>query len=535
MRSTRDRSVSSSPARYTLRNEVRAEVVMRGDGRVLRLPPLGHREITDDQLIAFDRQKLEDADKVHVEVIVDPIDGRARRLRGALAEATKSLREKAALLAVIIVGLGLPAVVLFFTTGLYEAMRRDLGSALDPELNAVVVLRTLQLLFLGVAITFPALLYFLFDRQRAETLRSRFVFNIFRLDERVRSRGDVEALYGRQMEEVFGCTQADWSSRHPRTRHRSPLVITTLVLAIGWIVALLNLDVATARSLDVDSDGTIAALFDPAGHVLVFGFLGAYFFSVSTVLRSYVLGDLQPKIYSQITGRILLVAVLTSVISLTEWGDNRAALAVAFFAGIVPDTVLLWLWEGVRKLRRTKEQRRDAIAEAQPLTELDGIDLYERARLSAEGVTNVEALAHGNLIDLLLHTRIPGGRLVDWVDQAILYLHTALRGDGSTSREIFDALRALGIRTATDFHRVTDTPEGMDWLVEASNGLFTIAQLQLLRLAIADDEWMRHLRSWRRQGRRSSVNVDLRPTAPAPVLTVVRETDLDAAGDDAAP
>ena len=37
-----------------------------------------------------------------------------------------------------------------------------------------------------------------------------------------------------------------------------------------------------------------------------------------------------------------------------------------------------------------------------PLTALEGIDLYDRTRLASEGVTNIEALAHHNMIDLVL-------------------------------------------------------------------------------------------------------------------------------------
>ena len=33
------------------------------------------------------------------------------------------------------------------------------------------------------------------------------------------------------------------------------------------------------------------------------------------------------------------------------------------------------------------------------------------------------SLATANFVDVILHTRVPVGRLVDWVDQAHLYLH----------------------------------------------------------------------------------------------------------------
>jgi hypothetical protein len=297
------------------------------------------------------------------------------------------------------------------------------------------------------------------------------------------------------------------------------------VLAVGWIVTLLNLDVITVTTLSADAVPKVTSLFDAEGHVLAFGFLGAYFFTVNTVLRSYVRGDLQPKAYSQITGRILVVAVLSSLIALTDWGSNQIALTVAFLAGIVPDTVLLWVIESLRKVRGMRKRskagqaegsNRDPIAETQPLTELDGIDLYERARLAGEGVSNVEALAHGNLSDLLLQTRIPSGRLIDWVDQAVLYLHTALGNDGD-HRRLFDALRSRGIRTATDLLTVSGTEGQRKQLVKAVGvDLMTIDQLELLRAAIADAEWVRHLLNWRANKRRPARPIDIRPDPPDP-------------------
>jgi predicted dehydrogenase len=75
---------------------------------------------------------------------------------------------------------------------------------------------------------------------------------------------------------------------------------------------------------------------------------------------------------------------------------------------------------------------------------LDDIDVYERTRLEEEGITSVQALARHDLVDLILSSRIPIPRLIDWVDQAILHQHL------SPDYGIF---RSVGIRTATDFLR----------------------------------------------------------------------------------
>ena len=121
----------------------------------------------------------------------------------------------------------------------------------------------------------------------------------------------------------------------------------------------------------------------------------------------------------------------------------------------------------------TDRQRLPALYERYPLTELEGIDIYDRARLLEEGVGNIEGLAHHDLPELMMQTRIPVGRLVYWTDQAILFLHVATTVDGSqetstvrTQREVqehgYSQLRILqehGIHTATDLMNAYDAAE----------------------------------------------------------------------------
>src|SRR3712207_9305525 len=78
------------------------------------------------------------------------------------------------------------------------------------------------------------------------------------------------------------------------------------------------------------------------------------------------------------------------------------------------------------------------------------MDIYERTRLEEEGITGIQALARHDLIDLILSSRIPVPRLIDWLDQALLYQHAA---------EHIDTLRKRGIRTATDFLQVYEDEE----------------------------------------------------------------------------
>jgi hypothetical protein len=487
-----------------LRNLTAGEVTLRWADRQVHLPPLAQKTLPLIETRDIDGDRL--ADCPYVESDESSVHGESEgRFKHRLSAVSHWMRDKAALLTVLGIGFALPTVSLLFATHLFSDLRPDVAGALEPPLSAVVTLRLLQVLFLGVAITFPALLYFLFDRQRASTLRRRFVLQMFRFDPRVRTRTDVDAFYGRQMDEAFGSTRFDDTSNGVPVGHRMPMVVTTLVLAIGWIIASINLYALDVTTADAQLD--IAKLFRPAASVLAFGFLGAYFFAVNSVLRSYVRGDLQPKMYSQITARVLVVVVLTALITVTDWSSNRALTALAFFAGIVPDTVLQLIWEKTRGLFRI--EGRDPLVQNQPLTELDGIDIYERARLSSEGVENVEALAHGNIVDLLLQTRIQGGRLIDWVDQAILYIHTSAgclpASDGSDSqkseqqkrRALFDALRAAGIRTATDLDRAGRTMTGRQEIIKALSESLTEERLHLIVRSVEEAQWMPNLRRWR--------------------------------------
>ncbi len=127
-------------------------------------------------------------------------------------------------------------------------------------------------------------------------------------------------------------------------------------------------------------------------------------------------------------------------------------LIVAFCIGVVPETGIRIIQEFMRK---TVGRFSPSLEERDPLTKLDGIDLYDRARLSEEGVDNIENLAYHNLIDLLVQTRIPARRLADMVDQAILYLHLrdntpAVPEAAPSAERSLDFLRRYGIRTATD-------------------------------------------------------------------------------------
>jgi hypothetical protein len=290
--------------------------------------------------------------------------------------------------------------------------------------------------FIAVASLLPGLLYFLFDREHLGTLRSRFVHQIFRLDKTLATIADIEAKYGAIIDESYGVST---TGRRIRA-NRAPIVIATLVITLGWILVVLNPQIET-RS-DLGSLG-IVTLLEPSKSAVTFGFLGAYFFALYAVMRGYVRRDLQPKFYTDITVRIVVVVILAWMLEIVFPDDAPHLYVLAFLAGIVPEQALLFLREFVGRAMPGFDER-------ERLTDLEGIDLYDRARLQSDGVTDIQALANADLIELMLRTRIPISQLVDWTDQAILHLHVVDAQTGEQSSGSLDALRGYGIRTATD-------------------------------------------------------------------------------------
>jgi len=261
-------------------------------------------------------------------------------------------------------------------------------------------------------------------------------------------RQKFEAYYGRQITDATEGRPA--SSRGKRGRDANedyrvrseslfPVFLATVVLAVGWSAVLWDTRFITAPS--------------GAWDVLKYGFIGAYAFVTSMLIRRFFQSDLRPSAYASAVFRITLVlltvAVLHQVMIGTAAVTDRAELAVAFVIGFFPLV-------GLQALQRVTSKALGRVVPAvksdYPLDQLDGLNLWYEARLTEEGVEDMQNLTTMNLVDVMLHTRVPPGRLVDWTDQAFLLTHLE-RVDRKTKsgEQVRVALRRVGIRTATDF------------------------------------------------------------------------------------
>lgn len=221
---------------------------------------------------------------------------------------------------------------------------------------------------------------------------------------------------------------------------------------------------AAANEQASDAQATVQQSFFqllvPTPSAAVMAFLGAYFFAVYLVLRGYFSGDLRPKLYNQITARLVTVVVLAYLMTVlnVDGADNRAFLAAAFVAGVVPSTVLGRIGQFTSSLAGQWGDKHNgwmgtefarAFGTPRALTQVDGIDIYESARLESEGISDIPSLAKTDLVSMMVNTRLPIERLIDWTDQAVLILLLDDGADEGLDKRMKE-MRGLGVRTASD-------------------------------------------------------------------------------------
>ena len=184
-----------------------------------------------------------------------------------------------------------------------------------------------------------------------------------------------------------------------------------------------------------------------------YGFLGAYIFAVQLLYRRYTTLDLQPTVYlncaiTLIAGFVFNYAAFEALGKLTSTGDSAVPstgaaagieAVVAFSLGYFPYLAIAWF----NHLAHSALSRRQRRSESLQLGLIDGISEFHETRLRDEGIDNIQNLAAARIDELLLNTRFTAQEVIEWVDQAILYLYLE-------PNEI-ESFRRGGVRTISDF------------------------------------------------------------------------------------
>lgn len=340
-------------------------------------------------------------------------------------------------------------------------------------------------------------------------------------------------LYELKFQGLYGAAPKDGSATGGSEAriHREnllPVLVHTLLLAAGWTMVFQPPVVFGVALLPAGfSAPTLHAILPD--EPLRFAFAGAYFYILQMLVRRYFQDDLKTSAYINATVRVVVTALLVATIHVV-WpaGWTVGKEATAFLIGVFPQLGLQALRSLVAFPLRPMVP---SLRTLYPLSALDGMNIWYESRLLEEGIEDVQNLATANVVDVMLRTRIPVDRLVDWIDQAHLYLHLwperppdpdpAGGGDGDggrrgrrkrrvgdiTDSESRDTLRRHGIRTATDLENVFD-PEAEDaelleqhrWLLNPEGSGPSVTET--IYRVLEDEPNLHHVRSWKRSGRR---------------------------------
>jgi len=345
----------------------------------------------------------------------------------------------------------------------------------------------LRAIFLSVVTLLPPTMYYLFISTRKYSLLNEFVSSLDRLGlldhesegapseaQESRHRLQVlaylqkfEAAYGplptALMDEIRATGDVPRVLTNPRSARllssgvadvftaetTPPLVISTVLIGLGWLAMMPPTAVSEWHQA-----------FVPANVPVYYAFLGAYFFSIQMLFRRYVLRDLRTSAYVAISMRVILAVLGTWVLE-RAWAvaatlplsagvaapapSDHALLLIAFVIGVFPPVAWNYVQAVLKKVTFASVAV-PSLTTQLPISDLDGLTVWHQSRLEEEDIENIPNMATANLVDLLLNTRVPPDRIIDWVDQAILYTQIGADDDDMPRRK---TLRSCGIRTAS--------------------------------------------------------------------------------------
>lgn len=476
----------------------------RGD---LIIPPFGTRSINSELLRWFNFLEWQRQDLIHVER-----EDQASSGSGRLVTLWDWLKLLPGILLVALTGFGIPLwIVYHFGSGnelLKSFVTGEMFSTGQQNMGLQGLGRLFQVGFICIASILPALFYYLFGRQQVEKLRQKFFHDILVLDPHLYTLSEAESKYDTLLDSAYG----SGSSNSPFAILL--LIFSTAMLVAGWILTVVPYGPMPQNAT------SLVNFFSIQSSPLTLGFLGTYFFSINMIFRRYVRADLTPKTYAYITVRLLITLVLVWSLSVLPEFSNSAVvenglLPLAFIIGVFPEDGFRMIRDSVRKIFGNRFGGNE---EKYPLTDLDGMNQYDQARLLEEGIENIENLAHHNLIELLAFTRIPTARLVDMFDQAILYIHlgvfdqpraeeqtktdeqTAGQADPQAAapnpgRRLLEYLKSFGIRTATDLAEALKDDNTPKAITDES----LLSRLRMVRTTFKDDEWLSYIMNWRKE------------------------------------
>ncbi|MFN2506714.1 MAG: hypothetical protein ABR540_21290 [Acidimicrobiales bacterium] len=340
-------------------------------------------------------------------------------------------------------------------------------------------------------------------------------------------------LYRQKFEAHYGKgtgRDAESDGRRLRADTFFPVLLATVVFAVGWVAVFSRTTVFSAHP-------TVP------GDALCYAFMGAYLFTLQMLVRRFFQADLKASAYVNATVRTVSALVVVLAVSMIlqnvpenggPGGPDRQIAAIAFLIGFFPLVGLQALQKTAAVVLRTVVP---SLRNNYPLSDLDGLSVWYEARLLELGIEDMQNLATANLVDVVLHSKVPVARLIDWVDQGILYLHLEpVKERGQNGKSARSRLRRMGIRSATSLEEAFTLTPGSDEhpFVPAANDAVLVERLrwvlndspddgkpsvtESILKTLGTDTNLKHVRQWKQDWRRSAAPAVAAPVSAAPAV-----------------
>jgi hypothetical protein len=225
-------------------------------------------------------------------------------------------------------------------------------------------------------------------------------------------------------------------------------------------------------------DGISLDLF--VGRFLLYGFIGAYMYTINMIFQRYLQYDLSPSVYIFASTRFFVAIFICAVVGEGLGVLNHAAgisfdlnlmtvSVVSFFIGFFPERGLDW----IMAMSKRALNQSGTIANETRLSELEGLSIWHQGRLQQENIENVQNLATADIPSLIVNSPFSVAQIIDWIDQSILIVY---------ANAVYRKIEDVGIRCASDFLVVGASEARMQQLAKASG--VDIDRLWLLFLAV---------------------------------------------------
>ena len=269
-----------------------------------------------------------------------------------------------------------------------------------------------------------------------------------------------------QKKEILYLADTETLNRHTFSsrEYLIPLIILSTLSLVGWYYTIFAKGTHGLVSFIEQGGGSsqmteLLAQFTP----FTMAFVGAWLFMTIMLTYRWVNNDLKPDSYFYASIR-LVWGLVAGMVYMQLFGKDAGKffMAVAFFVGMCPLEFVIAIWEFLKD-SANKGHAKQIVkyfnmprwSSHQPLTSLEDITVWDDIRFFQEGILNVHSLATADLVRLAMRMPCDAQTLVDWVDQAILRIHTKVLWHGGMS--------AIGIRNATDLQDTCGFNEQGGW------------------------------------------------------------------------